>query len=226
MDAITAITPSASKSENAAATLAGDLDAFLLLLTAQLQNQDPLSPLEPTEFTNQLVQFAGVEQAIATNSNLEGILSLQTSTFAAAVLGFIGKDITAQSNQLPLQDGDAEFEYSFPEQAQNVVITISDQNGNVILTEAGVNTPGEHDYVWDGKDANDVQQPDGPYKISVTAVGADQEILPVTIITTGRVTGIGAENGLTVLEMDGVGVPLDSVLSVNEPKEEDQGGGA
>lgn len=217
MDAITAITPKTA-SEAASTTLAGDLDAFLLLLTAQLQNQDPLSPLEPTEFTNQLVQFAGVEQAIATNSNLEGLLSLQTSTFAATVLGFIGKDITAQSNQLPLQEGEAEFTYSFADQAQNVVITISDQNGNVMLTEPGDKAPGDHKFVWDGKDGLGVQQPDGPYKISVTAVAADQEILPVTIVTSGQVTGIGAENGLTVLEMDGVGVPLDQVLSVHQAK--------
>ena len=212
-----------TKPQNSAKTLAGDLDAFLLLLTAQLQNQDPLSPLEPTEFTNQLVNFASVEQKIQQNANLEAILSLQTSTFAAAVLGFIGKDIEAQSNQLALQESEAEFTYSTAEAAQNMVITISDQNANIILSQAGDTASGEHEFIWDGKDGLGIQQPDGPYTVSVTAVGFDQEIIPVTVVTKGRVTGVSTANGLTVLDMSGAGVPLEKVLSVNEP--ESPGGG-
>ena len=84
-------------------TLAGDFDSFLLLLTTQLQNQDPLSPLEPTEFTGQLVQFASVEQQINTNATMEDLLKVQNSSLSATVVGFIGTDIEADGTSVPLQ---------------------------------------------------------------------------------------------------------------------------
>lgn len=104
-----------------------------------------------------------------------------------------------------------------------MVITISDQNANVILTQPGDTASGEHQFIWDGKDGLGIQQPDGPYTVSVTAVGSDQQIIPVTVVTKGRVTGVSTDNGLTVLDMSGAGVPLEKVLSVNEP--ESPGGG-
>ena len=114
VDAVTALnqTPVESKAEQSANTLAGDLDSFLLLLTTQLQNQDPLSPLEPTEFTGQLVQFASVEQQIATNSTMEDLLAVQNASLAASVVGFIGTTVEATGSTLPLQEGEANFSYT------------------------------------------------------------------------------------------------------------------
>lgn len=198
-------------------SLAGDLDAFLLLLTTQLQNQDPLSPLEPTEFTDQLVSFAAVEQAIASNKNLEDLLSLQNSTFAASVVGFIGTQISAQSNQLPLQDGAAKFTYTLNEPSANTIISITDQFGKNMLTVPGDRSGGTHDFTWDGKDAFGAQQPDGPYTVSVTAVGGNQEVIATSVVVSGKVTGISAQNGTTTLDMDGVGIGLESVITVSEP---------
>jgi flagellar basal-body rod modification protein FlgD len=128
VDAVTALNqnPVESKAASAASGLAGDLDSFLLLLTTQLQNQDPLSPLEPTEFTGQLVQFASVEQQIAANSTMEALLAVQNSSLAASVVGFIGTDVEANGSTLPLQNGEASFTYTLANNAKANVITILD----------------------------------------------------------------------------------------------------
>ena len=131
-------TETQTQASKARSTLAGDMDAFLLLLVTQLKNQDPLSPLEPTEFTNQLVNFAGVEQQIATNDNIEKLLSVQNAVLASAVIGFVGKEVVADtSGKLPLQNGEATFEYTLGSSASNVVMTISDDEGRILFTKAG-----------------------------------------------------------------------------------------
>ena len=140
-----------TEANKARASLAGDMDAFLLLLVTQLKNQDPLSPLEPTEFTNQLVNFAGVEQQIATNDNIEKLLSVQNAALASAVIGFVGREVVADtSGKLPLQNGEATFEYTLGSSASNVVMTISDDNGGILFTKAGNTGVGKHEVTWDG----------------------------------------------------------------------------
>jgi len=73
-------------SSSAFSSLTTNFDTFLTLLTTQLRNQDPLDPLDTEQFTQQLVQFAGVEQSIQTNSNLETLIALQSSTYRAGAL--------------------------------------------------------------------------------------------------------------------------------------------
>ena len=141
--------------------LAADLDSFLLLLVTQLKNQDPLSPLEPTEFTGQLVAFAGVEQQITTNANLEKLLKIQDASFAAAIVGFIGTQVEAESNQIPLQDGKAEMTYTLSQNAKSATIAINDSDGNIISLQTLDNSAGEHEFIWDGKDQDGNTVPDG-----------------------------------------------------------------
>ena len=138
-----------SKAQKDKTTLAGDLDAFLLLLTTQLKNQDPLSPLEPTEFTGQLVQFASVEQQISTNKSMEDLLTVQNASLASSVVGFIGTDVNATGLELPLQDGAGEFTYTLTHNAKNTDITILDNKGAVILNAQGSLKAGTHEFKWD-----------------------------------------------------------------------------
>jgi len=197
-------------------SLAADFDAFLLLLTTQLKNQDPLSPMEPTEFTSQLVQFASVEQQINANENLEKMIGIQNASLAASIIGFIGTDVEYDGASIPLQDGSAKFTYDLADKAKNVVITISDADGNLVLTEAGETTAGLHEFVWDGKDTNGVQKPDGTYTISVTAVDGDQQAIDTKIHGFGHITGVSMANG-TVLNAGDLDIPLDSILNIAEP---------
>ncbi|MGY9000606.1 MAG: flagellar hook assembly protein FlgD [Rhodospirillales bacterium] len=220
VDAVTALNqnPVESKAASAASGLAGDLDSFLLLLTTQLQNQDPLSPLEPTEFTGQLVQFASVEQQIAANSTMEALLAVQNSSLAASVVGFIGTDVEANGSTLPLQNGEASFTYTLANNAKANVITILDSEGRVILTRAGETDAGSHEFLWDGKGTDGNQAADGAYKLNITPVDFEDEAISKTVVIKARITGVNMKTGETTLEAGGVIIPLKDVLAIKEAR--------
>jgi flagellar basal-body rod modification protein FlgD len=201
------------QSGKAKTSLAADFDAFLLLLTTQLKNQDPLSPMEPTEFTSQLVQFASVEQQINANENLEKLVGIQNATLAASIIGFVGTDVEADVGDLPLQDSEGKFSYTLDKQAKNVVITVSDADGNLVLTKAGELGAGRHEFTWDGKDNDGVLKPDGAYKVSVSPIGFDDEVVTADVTVYAHITGVDMANG-TNLDADGVSIPLDKVLTI------------
>jgi len=95
----------AAQTAQQSVSLAEDFTQFLTLLTTQLQNQDPLSPLDSNEFTNQLVQFSQVEQGINTNSKLDDLLSLQLNGAATSALGYVGLDVQYVSAEVSLEQG-------------------------------------------------------------------------------------------------------------------------
>jgi flagellar basal-body rod modification protein FlgD len=195
--------------------LAKDLDSFLLLLTSQLKNQDPLSPMDSTEFTNQLVQFAQVEQAISSNASLTSLISLTQQSIATNAVNYIGKTAEANSSGLPLQDGKAKFAYSLDKDAQNVSLVIRDATGSIVYTAVGEKTAGFHSMEWDGKDSNGVQLADGTYKVEVTALAkAEGEAVNSYTTVFGKVTGVTSSEGKTILVMDKLGVPIEKVLSI------------
>ena len=206
-----------TQASKAKATLAGDMDSFLLLLTTQLKNQDPLSPLEPTEFTNQLVQFASFEQQIATNENMEQLLKVQNSALASTVVGFIGTEVlTKNTGKIPLQNGEATFEYSLTNNAANVVMTIMDESGRVKYTKAGETHVGRHDVTWDGKDGNGSPMPDGVYNISITPIAFPGSTIDYTSKIKAKITGISMDIGTTTMEADGLPIALDEIETVRK----------
>ena len=113
--AAAATSPAQQASSLAGGNLAQNFDDFIMLLVAQLKNQDPLDPISTNEFTNQIVQFASVEQAIATNTNLERMIALQRSNQITSAVGYLGKRIEAEGDTTALADGIAEWNYSLPE---------------------------------------------------------------------------------------------------------------
>ena len=206
-----------TEASKAATTLAGDLDAFLLLLTTQLENQDPLSPLEPTEFTGQLVQFASVEQQIATNDSMEKLLEVQNASLASAVVGFIGTEVVGDfGGKLPLQNGEAKFEYTLTNNAQNVVMTVMDDKGKIMFTKAGGTSAGTHEVVWDGKDMNGLPVEDGAYFLTVTPIAFQGSTIDATTRIYATVTGVSMVNG-TTLDANGVSIDLDTIDTVKDP---------
>ena len=206
-----------TEANKARASLAGDMDAFLLLLVTQLKNQDPLSPLEPTEFTNQLVNFAGVEQQIATNDNIEKLLSVQNAVLASAVIWFVGKEVVADTNgKLPLQNGEATFEYTLGSSASNVVMTISDDEGRILFTKAGETGVGKHEVIWDGKDGKDQTMPDGSYNLAITPLAFSGETIEHTIRVKAVITGISLANGETKMDASGVTIPFEKIETITK----------
>lgn len=214
-------------------TLIGDFDTFLNLLIAQLKNQDPLSPMESTEFTNQLVQFAGVEQSIKTNKNLEDLLGLTVANRAALVTNYLNQWVEAPTDAIALQDGKAMFTYNLPKQASSVSIRIEDLEKNTVLTFTGATSQGLHKVIWEGYDDSGYLKDDGAYRVVITARDEKGDRMyaqdgngntlkdangnPVSLIpnTVGRVTAYNTEaNGGTLVVMGDSAVDLNDVVGV------------
>lgn len=214
---ITALSGNAETALNTSRTrLADDFDQFLLLLTAQLQNQDPLDPIDSNEFVQQLVSFSGVEQAIATNANLKSLIALNKSAQAASAVSYLGTTVKASGDQIALVNGEARFVYTLSDNSASTSIVISNDAGENIFIGRGNITAGEHGFVWDGRDGNGALQPDGIYKIEVSAFAPDDTLLSIPTIIGGRVTGVETVDGGTQLTVNGIAVPIEEILSVIE----------
>ena len=212
--ALTAANPAASDSEIAKKSLSENFDQFLTMLTVQLQNQDPLSPMESAEFTNQLVMFSQLEQDIKANENLENVIALQQAAETTAALSYLGKDIKAQSSIVLLEGGETEFAYDMPAGADAASITIFDADGNIVTTLPAETAPGHHTATWDGEDGQGVLQSDGVYSILVNAIDAEEKPLgPATVYFTGTATGVTQESGETLIQVGPIDVPLSAVVS-------------
>ena len=138
---------------------------FLNLLTVQLQNQDPLSPMDSTEFTNQLVQFSAVEQQINANQKLDNLVALQLSNSLSSSQSFVGNDISYVSSELYFDGSPSELRYSLPRAAQNATLRIFNEDGGLIYEEAVSGQPGAHTFSWDGRQLGGGVAPDGTYEV-------------------------------------------------------------
>lgn len=209
-----------TNSSSSLAKLSENLDNFLTILTTQLQNQDPLSPLDTHEFTNQLVLFAGVEQQIQQNGNMEQLISLQQNNVAIGAVSYIGKEVEANGRTTTLEDGAATFAYTLPDAAKAATLTILDSGGQAVFLTSAELAAGRHEFVWDGKDALGNTLADGAYTIQVSAVNANDQPLDVAFSIFGKVTGVQVEEGVATLNLGTVIVPLSEVTRIRDPKEE------
>lgn len=206
-----------AKSNQSKSKLSGDLDSFLMLLTAQLKNQDPLSPMDSTEFTNQLVQFSGVEQAINTNTNLESLIGLTQASIGATAVGYIGKEVQAESATVPLQDGSAKYTYTMPKDASKCLIVIKDASGAVVKTEQGQLKAGTYHMTWDGKDGYGKQLDDGAYSLEVQATGTDGKSIDKVYTTVfGKVTAVANDGDDVMVAAGPVLFGMSYIVSVRD----------
>src|SRR5262249_59722476 len=125
--------------------IAGNFNSFLTLLTTQLQNQNPLDPLDTNQFTQQLVQFASVEQQINMNTQLQTLVSLQQTAQNSQALGFVGKTVTVNGSTAPLTNGQAQWTFNPPSPA-TATFTVTDSTGQTVLTKTGTVQPGPHSF--------------------------------------------------------------------------------
>jgi flagellar basal-body rod modification protein FlgD len=198
--------------------LAGDFDQFLKLLTTQLQYQDPTSPMDTTEFTNQLVQFASVEQQIAQSKSLESLINIQESWQTANAINYIGKEVDIAGKNITLVEGQGVLGYTLAANSESTTITIKDSSGKAIRTVSGDKTTGTHAYIWDGRTDAGVKMSDGTYTFEVTAKDAGGKAITVSTQFTGTVTGVTNHEGTIVLEVGVLKVPLSDVSAVRTPK--------
>jgi flagellar basal-body rod modification protein FlgD len=200
------------------ASLADNFNTFLTLLTTQLKNQDPTSPLDSNQFTQQLVQMTGVEQQLNANSLLKQVVA-NTSNGISTAVTLIGKDVKAVSNTANLTNGQALWTYNLPATASDLKVEVLDANGNLVHAEAPTNlTAGDHPFSWNGKDLAGTQLPNGgTYTLRVTATDATGTALATTNYVEGIVTGVTQANGSTNITINGGPVDWSRVVSVNQP---------
>lgn len=196
--------------------LSQDYTTFIKLLTSQLKNQDPLSPMDSSQFTQQLVQFSGVEQQIAANKKLQSIIDMQSAGAAQQALGYLGKIGEVKGNQIPLVSGVAAFSYDLSTVADNNKIEILDAAGNVVRTVDGSTSVGKHVVTWDGtNDAGD-ELADGLYTIKVSPTRIDNTKVEVATTVYGVISSVSTgADGTVQLSMTYLqGAPSD-IMSVN-----------
>ena len=203
-----------SSNSNDSQTIAGNFDEFLSLLTTQLQNQNPLDPLDTNQFTQQLVEFSGVEQQLKSNDYLSQLVSVNSNTINSSAVGYIGKTVTSAGVQSDLSNGQAQWSFDLAD-AATVNVDIKDSSGNVVFTQSGTMQGGQGTFTWDGTDSAGNKKPDGTYSIQMQATDSNGQPVAITTQTSGTVTGVDFTGTEPVLLLGSTRVNLSSVTTVN-----------
>lgn len=198
--------------QNALSKLAGNFDDFLSLLTTQLKNQDPTSPMDTNQFTTQLVQFTAVAEQINTNATLGKLLTASLAQQLGQASSLVGREVTFTGGALPLQDGRAQVEFQSGGQ-QPVQVTVSDVGGTPVHAELVSAKDGANTWTWDGTGDGGRRLPDGAYTVAVTAAG---NTIPFQAV--GTVTGAEQAAQNVQLRFGATGIGFDKVVSFNAPK--------
>jgi flagellar basal-body rod modification protein FlgD len=213
--ASTATTSATTSSTSTSTTgLGSDFKTFLTLLTTQLKNQDPLSPLDTNQFTQQLVSFSQVEQAINANDKLANLVSLQSTNQTISALPLVGHTIQYADNQAALANGQATFGYTLPANAAAANIVISNANGQVVYQTPAATTAGFHSFTWNGTGIDGSKVPDGTYTFNVSATATDKSAIQATLSAYGTVGSVDVSNGTASLDIGGVKEALSKIMSI------------
>jgi flagellar basal-body rod modification protein FlgD len=202
-----------SSATGSSTSIANNFDQFLTLLTTQLKNQSPLDPLDTNQFTQQLVQFAGVEQQLKQNETLTALLAVNKATTGASAIGFVGQTITADGAATQLSDGKAEWKLN-ASKGGTATITIKDSSGKVVYSGTKTLTAGDQTYSWDGTTSTGADAPDGEYIITVDGKDLSGAAITVKTEITGKVDGIDFSTTVPTLLIGSLKVALDKVKSV------------
>jgi flagellar basal-body rod modification protein FlgD len=189
-----------SQEVNAQKTLGKD--DFLKLFIMQLRFQNPLNPMDNTEFTAQLAQFSALEQLNNMNTKLKDLLLFQNSIQNTLANNLIGRSVKISGDGLYLRDN-AEIGYLLQEDAAKVIISIYNSNGELVRhIDLGKQTSGDKSYVWDGTDNSGNHLAEGYYQVKVDAFNNSGNPVSVSTDTYRKVTGITFDDNITYLIVD------------------------
>ncbi|MDX2494824.1 MAG: flagellar hook assembly protein FlgD [Desulfuromusa sp.] len=163
-------------------------DDFLLLLVAQLENQDPMNPQDATEFTSQLAEFSSLEQLENANKSLEGLAAMSSEMERMSALGLIGQDVIAQTEQFHFSGDPVQLGYRLETPADDVKLYVLSQTGSTLATISAQETnPGEYFIDWDGLSDLGMPVESGDYSLAVRAVDEDDQLIHTDSLIKGRV---------------------------------------
>jgi flagellar basal-body rod modification protein FlgD len=197
--------------------LAGNFNTFLKLLTSQLQHQDPLNPLDTNQFTQQLVEFASVEQQVNMNSNLQTLISMQQTSESLQALQLVGANVTINSNTATLAKATgspATWGFSSPSPATGAV-TITSSTGQVAFTGTISLSAGNQTFTWNGQGNNGVTWPDGNYTLSINATGANGQPVTVSTQVQGTISSIDVSKNPPQVTVGGQSYPISAIQSIS-----------
>jgi flagellar basal-body rod modification protein FlgD len=197
-------------------TLVSNFDTFLQLLTTQLRNQNPLDPLDTNQFTQQLVQFAQVEQQIRQNSQLETLISIEKTAQATTALAFVGSRVALDGQTATLTNSQATWSFNVPKPVA-ASVTIRSSTGQTVYSGNFSMNPGSQTFQWDGRDASGTLWPDGNYTISITGKDSAGQTVAIPTEIEGVVDSVDLTKTPPELKVGGQSFTLDKVKRVIRP---------
>jgi len=195
-------------------------EEFLELLVAQLTHQDPLNPMEGTEFTAQLAQFSSLEQLIRVNDNLGSLTNLEDAITQSQSVDMIGKQILAEGNTIAMTNGiSSNIIFDLDKPTDSASINVFDADGALVsVFDTAELQAGQNKVAFAGFDKAGNPLPDGLYTFKISALDAEEKAVSVTTFSSGIVTGVNiAKDGGTNLQIGTTEFPLASVVQVSEP---------
>src|SRR6187399_179760 len=208
-------TPNTDKTTTASAATTGIADnfqTFLTLLTTQLQNQNPLDPLDTNQFTQQLVQFAGVEQQLKSNDQLKALIEIEKSAQATAALAYVGSTVAVDGSKAQF-DKSATWNFH-SEKNTSATITITNSTGQTAYSGSYTLKKGGSSFVWDGKGNDGVQWPAGTYTLTATGKDSSGNNVAVTTEVQGIVDSVDLSASPPLLSIGGQSYTTDKIKRV------------
>ena len=200
------------------AQIQSEFNTFLTLLTTELKNQDPSSPLDTNQFTSQLVQFSQLEQTLNTNSDLSTLIKGQQTNQMATAIGYIGQTVEATGGNFVLDGTSSDsLNYTLASSAKSVTINILNSSGQTIAQIPGTADSGSNTVSYNGTYPGQPTLPAGQYSFTVTATDANGNAVQSTVLTTGTVTGVDNTNGTVNLHIGNLVIPESSVTQIIKP---------
>jgi flagellar basal-body rod modification protein FlgD len=209
--AITGPAPAATTADKG--MIAGNFQTFLQLLTTQLKNQNPLDPLDTNQFTQQLVQFAQVEQQLRSNDQLSTLVSMQQTAQQSQALAFVGATVAVDGSTTPLKNGTATWTFNAPKPA-SATVTIANSTGQTVYSGNFTVQAGQQDFVWDGRGSDGTLWPEGSYKMTITAKDASGQALAISTEVQGRVDSVDLTQNPPLLSVDGLNFAISQIRRV------------
>jgi flagellar basal-body rod modification protein FlgD len=223
MTTITSSVPSTTTSAGSVASalndnteIASNFTTFLQLLTTQLQNQDPLSPMDTNQFTQQLVEFAGVEQQMKTNDTLSTLVSLQQSAQTTQALSLVGATVVVNGTTAQLANGQASWALNATQPA-TATITITAPSGQTAYTNTGSVNSGSQTYTWNGVGNDGTVWPAGNYTLTATAVSASGQSTTITTQVEGKVSSVDLTKTPPALSIGGQTYTINDIQQIIVP---------
>ncbi|MCX5834807.1 MAG: flagellar hook assembly protein FlgD [Deltaproteobacteria bacterium] len=189
-------------------------EEFLKMLIAQLKNQNPLNPLDGTEFTAQLAQFSSLEQLQNVYTELKALSQRQASLNNSQLVSLIGQEVTVKGNAFTAAGGPVGLSYDLTQDANRVWVRIYDQQGGLVDTITSTNQKtGTNSVTW-----SNTGSLTGNFTFEVTAADKAGNAISVSGITSGIVTGVNYREDTPYLIVDGKEISVSDVLSVVRPE--------